>query len=161
MYSARRATCPFGRSRVSAARHVICFGNALHGDDGFGPYVYQRLQQLDWPEDVRLFNAATAGLDALAWLEGCREAILVDALADRGSPGTVHVLGPEALPRPDSDLSGHAAGIPYLLQAARAIYPALPDIVVVGAEIGSVTPLCAGTDPGGSSGGGMRASFDP
>ena len=26
--------------------HVICFGNELHGDDGFGPAVHARLADL-------------------------------------------------------------------------------------------------------------------
>jgi len=132
---------------VPAARHVICFGNALHGDDGFGPYIYQRLQQLDWPDDVRLFDAGVSGLDALGWLDGCREAILVDALANQGNPGTVHVFQPEPVDRLDNDLSGHAAGIPYLLQAAAAVYGTLPDIVVVGAEIDRIIPFAPGLSP--------------
>ncbi|HLF96247.1 MAG TPA: hydrogenase maturation protease [Methylococcaceae bacterium] len=132
---------------MTAGRHIICFGNALHGDDGFGPYMYQRLLQLEWPGDVRLFNAATSSLDALAWLEDCREAILVDALANRGSPGTVHVFKPEALEGLGNDLSGHAAGIPYLLQAAAAIYGTLPEVVVVGAEVGHVAPFAPGLTP--------------
>lgn len=132
---------------MTAGRHIICFGNALHGDDGFGQYVHDRLRQQAWPEDVRLFNAATAGLDALAWLEGCRQAILVDALVDQGRPGAIRLFRPELPAGETRDLSGHTAGVPYLLQAAAAVYGTLPDIVVVGAEIGGITPFAPGLTP--------------
>ena len=64
-------------------RHVLCFGNELHGDDGFGIGVYAQLNQLEWPNDVELFNAGIAGLDALRFLQDCRQAVLVDAFAVR------------------------------------------------------------------------------
>lgn len=132
---------------MSNRRHIICFGNALHGDDGFGPYVHERLRQLAWPDDVRLFNAATAGLDALAWLEDCRQAILVDALANRGRPGAVHLFRPVLADSLETDLSGHGGGVPYLLRAAAAVYGKLPDVVVVGAEVDAVTPFAPGLTP--------------
>jgi hydrogenase maturation protease len=132
---------------MTAVRHIICFGNALHGDDGFGPYVYERLRQLAWPQDVLLFDAGTAGLDALAWLEGCCQAILVDALAGRGRPGAVHLFRPALGGQLETDWSGHAGGVPYLLQAAAAVYPSLPDIVVIGAEAASIAPYSPGLSP--------------
>lgn len=132
---------------MTDGRHVICFGNALHGDDGFGPYLYRRLSRQSWPSDVRLFDAGTAGLDALNWLENCREALLVDALASRGRPGTLHVFPWAGDDGPCSSLFGHAAGIPYLLRAARAIYGTLPAIVVVGAEVDRMAPFAPGLTP--------------
>ncbi|BBL70183.1 hydrogenase maturation protease [Methylogaea oryzae] len=132
---------------MPAGRHIICFGNALHGDDGFGPYVYERLREHAWPDDVRLFNAAVAGLDALPWLEDCRVAILVDALAGGGRPGTVRLFRPEQIDSPQADLSGHAAGVPYLLRAAAALHGTAPEILVVGAEVEAVTPFAPGLTP--------------
>ena len=65
-------------------RHVICFGNELHGDDGFGAAVHRRLAAMPLPADARLFEAGTRGLDALGLFEGCAEAILVDAAEPAG-----------------------------------------------------------------------------
>jgi len=37
--------------------HVICFGNELHGDDGFGPAVHAHLAAAPLPAHVRLMRA--------------------------------------------------------------------------------------------------------
>jgi len=118
-----------------SARHIVCFGNELHGDDGFGIRVYERLRGLAWPKDVKLFNAGIAGLDALEFLVDCRQAILVDALADSGNAGEVCVFKPHDLADCREMPGGHDLGIPYLLKALEIIRQPLPDIVIVGVEV--------------------------
>jgi len=55
--------------------------NLWQGDDGFGVRVYQRLRsRRDWAAHVKIFEAGTAGLAALGYFEGCRKAVIVDAL---------------------------------------------------------------------------------
>ena len=56
--------------------HVICFGNELHGDDGFGPAVHARLAAAPVPEHVRLLRADIAGLAAI----GCFEQSVIASL---------------------------------------------------------------------------------
>jgi hydrogenase maturation protease len=124
--------------------HIVCFGNELHGDDGFGIRVYEALCRQVWPNDVKVFNAGVAGLNALRFLEDCSRAILVDALANFGSPGQVYVLKPEDLAEGSQDLSGHGLGIPYLLEALNTIRKPLPDFLIVGVEIESVRPFFIG-----------------
>lgn len=116
-------------------RHIVCFGNELHGDDGFGVRIYAELRRLTWPEDVEVFNAGIAGLNALRFLEDCSEAILVDALANFGNVGEVCLLRPEDLADRPEQLTGHGLGIPYLLEALKVIREPLPDILIVGVEI--------------------------
>lgn len=125
-------------------RHVVCFGNELHGDDGFGAGVYARLRQLEWPDDVELFNAGIAGLDALRFLEGCRRAILVDALVDHGHIGQVRALRPEDLNGRQQTPTGHGLGILYLLEALAVIHRPPPEILIVGVEVAAVQPFCIG-----------------
>jgi hydrogenase maturation protease len=125
-----------------SARHIVCFGNELHGDDGFGVRVYAELCRQVWPKDVEVFNAGIAGLNALRFLENCSQAILVDALARFGNPGDVCLLRPEELADGQPRLSGHGLGIPYLLEALTIIRNPLPDIVIVGVEVESVKPFC-------------------
>lgn len=125
-------------------RHIICFGNELHGDDGFGISVYAQLRQLTWPSDVEVFNAGIAGLNALRFLEECKQAILVDALAKVGHVGEVCLLRPEDLADSPMQLTGHGQGIPYLLEALKVIREPLPDILIVGVEIAAVTPFSPG-----------------
>lgn len=125
-------------------RHIVCFGNELHGDDGFGTRVYAQLHRLTWPKNVELFNAGIAGLNALRFLEHCRQAILVDALANFGNVGEVFALKPEDLADRPRQPTGHGLGIAYLLEALKVIREPLPDIVIVGVEIAAVTPFCSG-----------------
>lgn len=125
-------------------RHIVCFGNALHGDDGFGDRIYAQLCQLTWPKDVEVFNAGIAGLNALRFLEKCSHAILVDALANFGNVGEICLLRPEDLADRPQQLTGHGLGIPYLLEALKVIRDPLPDILIVGVEIAAVTPFFPG-----------------
>ncbi|MDD5577765.1 MAG: hydrogenase maturation protease [Methylobacter sp.] len=126
------------------ARHIICFGNELHGDDGFGIRIYTQLCRLTWPKDVEVFNAGIAGLNALRLLEDCSQAILVDALANFGNVGGICVLRPEDLAGRQQKLTGHGLGIPYLLEAVKVIRQPLPDILIVGVEIAAVKPFSIG-----------------
>jgi hydrogenase 3 maturation protease len=127
-----------------ATRHIVCFGNELHGDDGFGAHIYAQLCQLTWPNDVEIFNAGIAGLNALRFLEDCSLAILVDALANFGNVGEICVLRPENLADRPQRLTGHSLGIPYLLEALNVIRNPLPAILIVGVEIAAVTPFSSG-----------------
>lgn len=127
-----------------ASRHIVCFGNELHGDDGFGMRVYAKLCQSAWPEDVAVFNAGIAGLGALRFLEHCSQAILVDALANFGNAGEVCVLKSEDLLAKQPPLTGHGLGIPYLLEALKIIRTPLPDILIVGVEIAEIKPFSIG-----------------
>ncbi|WP_333875078.1 hydrogenase maturation protease [Methylobacter sp.] len=125
-------------------QHIVCFGNELHGDDGFGIRIYAQLCQLTWPKNVEIFNAGIAGLNALRFLENCSQAILVDALANFGNVGQIFVLRPEDLADRPEQLTGHGLGIPYLLEALKIIRNPLPDILIVGVEIAAVAAFCPG-----------------
>jgi hydrogenase maturation protease len=125
-------------------RHIVCFGNELHGDDGFGIRIYEQLHRLTWPKNVEIFNAGIAGLNALRFLEHCRQAILVDALANFGNIGEIFALKPEDLADRPGQLTGHGLGIQYLLEALEVIRNPLPDILIVGVEIAAVSPFSLG-----------------
>ncbi|MDP2834427.1 MAG: hydrogenase maturation protease [Pseudomonadota bacterium] len=120
-------------------RHLIGFGNDLHGDDGFGAAVCRRLAELPLPADVRVFAAGTRGLDALALFEGCDEAIVVDAAEPAGQPGRLSFPAVETLAE-DSSLPGHGAGVGYLLRALSALGTP-PHLRVVAAEAAALTPF--------------------
>lgn len=125
-------------------RHIICFGNDLQGDDGFGQRVYTLLCQLVWPEDIMLYNAGIAGLNALGYLQNCQQAILVDALANFGQIGELFLLKPEELADRPQSLSSHGLGLAYLLAAVNSLPTVQPDIVIVGVEIASIQPFYIG-----------------
>ena len=108
---------------------MICFGNAWHGDDGFGQHVLRRL-----PAGVTAFDAGTAGLNALGYFEGCDKAVIVDAVRTGAPVGTVHRLLPRDLDPPSGEFSLHELGVGAVLAALREP----PDVVLVGAEVGEV-----------------------
>jgi hydrogenase maturation protease len=87
---------------------VVCFGNVLHGDDGFGQHVLRRLHERG---DVAAVDAGTAGLSALPYFEGCVKAVLVDAVRTGARIGTVHRLVPSDLESPGGEMSLHDLGV--------------------------------------------------
>jgi hydrogenase maturation protease len=126
--------------------HLICFGNDLHGDDGFGPAVYQRLAAREPPAGWRLFEAGVRGLDALALFQGCEEVILVDAAAPTGHPGRLARPLPEEV-AVESALPGHGSGVGNLLQALAALDQAPPRLRILTAEMAALTPFSPGLSP--------------
>jgi hydrogenase maturation protease len=118
---------------VTVRVHVVCFGNALHGDDGFGRHVFRGL-----PPEIEAFDAGIAGLDALPYFEGCAKAVIVDALRTGAPAGTVHRLAPDDLAPPVGALSLHELGVSGLL---AALGDRGPEVVIVGAEAGEVRPF--------------------
>ena len=125
-------------SDAPGVTHVVCFGNALHGDDGFGMHVYRRLREAGLPH---VFDAGTAGLDALPYFEGCDRAVIVDAVAAGGTAGTLHRLAAGDLEPPGDELSLHDLGVTSLLAALAAVSPDPPEIVVIAAEVAGISPF--------------------
>lgn len=126
-------------------RHLICFGNELHSDDGFGMAVFRRLEGVPLAPQTRLFAAATRGLDALALFDGCREAVVIDALAPGISPGTLRWLDPEQVnPEDIVGLPGHGAGVGYLLQCLQLLGGPVPRVRILGVEAQTVAAFQPG-----------------
>ena len=135
-------------SEAGTALHVICFGNELHGDDGFGPAVHARLAAAALPAGVRLMRADLAGLAAIACFEGCAQAIIVDAVQGFGPPGSLHDLNASAIA---ADAAGnearagfHGAGVGSLLQLLPAALERVPAIRLVGVEAGHIQAFAPG-----------------
>jgi len=126
--------------------HVICFGNELHGDDGYGPAVFHWLAALPPAPGWRPFLAGSRGLDALALFEGCEAAIVVDALAPAGQPGRVCELAPSEIGE-EAVLPGHGVGVGYLLRALAALGQPRPALRILAAEMAAITPFQPGLTP--------------
>ena len=120
-----------------SSTRVVCFGNPLHGDDGFGAHVCRRLRERGIPA----IDAGTAGLNALAHFENCAKAVIVDALRTGGSPGTVHRLRACDLRPAGGEFSLHELGVNTLLAALSAQPHEAPEIVLIGAEVGHISPF--------------------
>ena len=125
-------------------RHIIGFGNELHGDDGFGPEVCRQLTALTHEHNVRVFDASTRGLDALTLFAGCEEAILIDAAAPGSAPGNIREWSPSALLNEAGEDGLHGGGLHYLLRALHSQTHTLPKISIVTAEAQSMAQFQPG-----------------
>src|SRR5262249_39180856 len=138
--------------------HVICFGNLWQGDDGFGVRVFQRLRdRTDWPAHVKMFEAGTAGLPALDYFVGCRQAEILDGVQAGGGPGRVSRLALDELDPPDDAYSMHQLGVNHLLAAMKAAFAGrdTPEVVVIGAEVGEIDPFTDRLSPA------LEAALEP
>lgn len=76
---------------------VAGIGNIFLGDDGFGSAVAARLRERVWPAHVEVVDYGIRGMDlAFALTSGIDAAILVDAVARGGRPGTLYKIEPKA-----------------------------------------------------------------
>jgi hydrogenase maturation protease len=99
---------------------VIGVGNALLGDDGFGPSTLRLLEsRWRWPAKVELVDVGTGGFDLVHALLGRERVILLDATVGP-APGALVQLDHAALlaVRPGA-ASPHEPSIGDALQLAR------------------------------------------
>lgn len=123
---------------------VVGCGNLLRADDGVGPILVRHLWERGVPDDVRLVDGGTAGMDVAFQMRGAERVVLIDACTSGHEPGTVFKLpGPEVedLP-PLSGLHTHMFRWDNALAFARWLlgddYPS--DVTVYLVEASSFEP---------------------
>lgn len=128
----------------SVALLVVGCGNLLRADDGAGPMLIRHLWETGIPDNVRLVDGGTAGMDVGFQMRGAEKVIIVDASSTGAVPGTVFkVPGPavEDLP-PLSGLHTHMFRWDNALAFARWLlgedYP--DDVTVYLIEASDFTP---------------------
>lgn len=126
---------------------LLCLGNELHGDDGFGPAVGRLLAAQGLPAPWQLVQAGTRGLEALAALQGCEAAIVVDAAAPAGRPGTLRSWQPQEIAVEDTP-GDHGLGLGWVLDAWRSMQAhaslPLPPLRILTAEMSTLAPFRLG-----------------
>jgi hydrogenase maturation protease len=118
---------------------VAGIGNLFHRDDAFGTEVVRRLAGHEVPAGVRVVDYGVRGMHlAYDLLDPWDALILVDALPDRGAPGTLSVLevGPDDLGEPRLDAHGMDLG--SVLSSLRLLGGRLPRTLVVGCQVRDV-----------------------
>jgi hydrogenase maturation protease len=127
---------------VSGRTLVAGIGNVFFGDDGFGVEVAVRLSSAALPEGVRVLDAGIRGRDLAYELfdGGYDTAILVDAVARGGAPGTVYVIEPEvgSIDGAMSVGDGHSVRPEGMLALVRALGGVPTRVLIVGCEPASV-----------------------
>ncbi len=130
---------------------VIGCGNLLRGDDGVGPITIRRLWSRGVPDEVRLVDGGTAGLDVAFQMRGARRVIIIDAASTGAAPGTLYrvpgarlerILMPGAV-HPHSVRWDDALGVGRWL-----LGPGFPgDIEILLVEAGSLEPGAELSEP--------------
>ncbi len=69
---------------------ILGIGNILLSDEGVGVRIVEELKKLDLPKKVEIYDGATLGLPLLNFLDGCKKAVIVDAVLGGGKPGEVY-----------------------------------------------------------------------
>lgn len=138
---------------------ILCLGNPLHGDDGFGHAVHAALQADDfcaWAAErgfpATLHPVGTRGLDALSWFSGPTPLLLIDTLEVDGaaaSPGRLHWCKPEdLLPEHEAvTASLHGCGIGDWLALGRHWYAGFPPVTLLLVESTGITPFSMHCSP--------------
>ena len=115
---------------------VIGLGNILLGDEGVGVHAVEALKRkYDFPEEVRLLDGGTLGLDLLHLIEGMDGVLFIDAVNLKESPGTIAVIEGEAIPSLlEPKLSLHHVGLSDLLFASSFLGTRPAEIALVGIQ---------------------------
>jgi hydrogenase maturation protease len=119
---------------------VAGIGNIFLGDDGFGPEVMRHVAGQPRIDDVHLIDYGIRGMHlAYDLLEEWRALVLVDALPDRGAPGTLHVFEAdhETLSA-TAGLEAHSMDPAAVFATLTALGGTAPRTIVVGCQVENV-----------------------
>ena len=119
---------------------VAGIGNIFLGDDGFGPEVMRHVPEHVAGPRVRVVDYGIRGMHlAYDLLDGCEALVLVDALPNRGSPGTLHVFEAdhETLSA-GIGLDAHAMDPAAVFASLAALGGTPPYTIVIGCEVENV-----------------------
>lgn len=129
-------------SILNAPIRILGCGSPLMGNDGVGLKVIEALQESELKnlKDIDIVDAGVCGLDLLNLLDGARKVIIVDAILANSLPGSVHrIEGKDLLDGVEFHplVSVHDLTITDVLKIGEQVQE-LPEIVVIGIEIGSI-----------------------
>jgi hydrogenase maturation protease len=125
-----------GVPRAEGAIVVLGLGNLLRRDEGLGIRALECLQKRDClPEQVRLVDGGTLGLELLAHVEDAERLLVLDAALTEGPPGTLLRVAGDAVPAYfGMRTSPHEIGLADLLAVARLRGAEPCEVVVLGMQ---------------------------
>ena len=119
---------------------VAGIGNIFLGDDGFGSEVIRHVVGQPTDADVRTVDYGIRGMHlAYDLLDEWRALVLVDALPNRGAPGTLHVFEAdhETL-SPTAGLEAHSMDPAAVFATLTALGGTAPRTIVIGCEVENI-----------------------
>ncbi|MBN1102195.1 MAG: HyaD/HybD family hydrogenase maturation endopeptidase [Deltaproteobacteria bacterium] len=127
---------------------VLGIGSLLFRDEGFGIRVVQRLEDLyEFPENVSLVDGGVLGVNLLGVMSEADHLIVVDAIRNRGEPGTLYRLAGEQIPaRVRAKNSLHQVDFLEALTLCQAL-DRVPETVIVGIEPEDIDTLSVELTP--------------
>ncbi|MEO7197854.1 MAG: hydrogenase maturation protease, partial [Solirubrobacterales bacterium] len=152
-------TSVFGRPAESAgegasAKRILVagIGNAWMKDDGFGGKVAARLDGVELPAGVAVFDFGTGGLDlAYEVMRGYDALLIVDVSRQGGTPGTLYVMDAdpdEIEPIGDGEsISPHGMDPQTVLRFIKTVGGWPGKVVVIACEPGVVEEMGIGLSP--------------
>jgi len=123
--------------------HIICFGNPWHGDDGFGPAVFEQLHGAKLPKGTHIYDAGCNSLSAMPLLLDCDLVIIVDACHnEQAQPGTLGWLEPEDVSDEQTHCS-HSGDVAELLMHLPILFAdnPSPQLRLLVAAIADIQPF--------------------
>lgn len=101
---------------------VLGLGNALHGDDGFGPRIIAELQHhYRFSSQVRLVDGGIMGLSILPLIEQAKAVIVIDTVVLDKEPGTLYKFPVSSIETEgEAPMNLHEMGIVEVVQILRA-----------------------------------------
>jgi len=120
---------------------VLGLGNILMSDEGVGVRVVEHLlERYDFPEEVRVMDGGTLGLNLLPNVDDAVRLLVVDAVQARRPPGSLVRLTGDEVPifLDTSKISPHQESIQDIL-ALAALRGTLPqEVILWGVQVGSM-----------------------
>lgn len=115
---------------------VLGIGNILWQDEGFGVQVLTMLnKQYHFASNIQLLDGGTMGMELLAFLQGCKKLIIIDAIDGGKAPGSFYrISGPDVDTYFQEKLSVHELGIKDVLSTLSLIGEPLEAVTVVGIQ---------------------------
>jgi hydrogenase maturation protease len=110
---------------------LIGIGNEYRCDDHIGLHVIRILKERKLPETI-ILESSGDGAELIEMFSSARMAILIDAVASGGNPGTIYQFDAHKQPIPAqlSFQSTHAFGVGEAIELAR-VFEQLPPILLV------------------------------
>ncbi len=127
---------------------ILGVGNVLFCDEGVGVRVVEALmQQYSFPSHVTLVDGGVLGLNLLGVISEADHLIVVDAIRNGGSPGTLYRLTGEDIPkRIYAKNSLHQVDLLEALTLCQAL-DHVPETVILGVEPADIESLSIELSP--------------
>ncbi|OCL27745.1 hydrogenase maturation protease [Orenia metallireducens] len=113
---------------------ILGIGNLLLRDDGVGIHVINKLEDLDFPENIEIIDGGTSVFDLVDVFVKKDKVIIVDCLKGGHQPATIYRITPEEMGGYISESSSlHDVQIMDIVKKVELMGYS-PEVVIIGVE---------------------------